>query len=306
MGGTRAPAPLQWPVLAVALRLPFISASIAPFIFGACLARSGVFHSRFFLGLLAAVAVHLGANLINDYADSRSGADWQDQRFFGFFGGSKLIQHGILSEQDYLRLSCGCFAVAALAVSRLAVLMGSVLPLALAAGIALLAWSYSQPPLQLVYRCLGEPVIFLLFGPALVMGGFYVQTGLFPAADIFFLSVPVGLLVTAILFANEIPDFPEDIAAGKRTWVSLTGQRRAYILYYLLCLAAFAAIGVAVARSLLPPPALMSGIGIFFVLRAGRILRQSYQDKARCVRSAQDTIALFMVVVLILTGVVLR
>lgn len=56
----------------------------------------------FILGLISVAGMHLGANLINDYADSLSGADWQDRQFWKFFGGSKFIQEGILSPQWYL------------------------------------------------------------------------------------------------------------------------------------------------------------------------------------------------------------
>ncbi|MDD5255851.1 MAG: hypothetical protein PHR11_07380, partial [Candidatus Omnitrophica bacterium] len=61
-----------------ALRLPFISASVLAFVFGSLIERRHFNVAGFFLGLAAAVGLHLGANLINDYADSRSGADWQD------------------------------------------------------------------------------------------------------------------------------------------------------------------------------------------------------------------------------------
>ena len=71
-----------------ALRLPFITASILPFIAGSLLAQDDFSFLMFFLGLLTVVMTHLGANLINDYSDSRSGADWKDNKFYGLFGGS--------------------------------------------------------------------------------------------------------------------------------------------------------------------------------------------------------------------------
>ncbi|MFA5096893.1 MAG: hypothetical protein WC478_06095, partial [Candidatus Omnitrophota bacterium] len=80
-----------------ALRLPFISASILPFVFGSLIARQDFNMLGFTLGLLAVIFTHLSANLINDYFDSKSGVDWRDGNFYGFFGGSKLIQEGALS-----------------------------------------------------------------------------------------------------------------------------------------------------------------------------------------------------------------
>jgi ABC-type dipeptide/oligopeptide/nickel transport system ATPase component len=80
-----------------ALRLPFITASILPFVFGSLIERTAFGYTGFCLGFLAVISVHLSANLINDYADSASGADAHDLRFFGFFGGSKLIQENVFS-----------------------------------------------------------------------------------------------------------------------------------------------------------------------------------------------------------------
>jgi len=57
---------------------------------------------------------------MNDYADSKSGVDWQDRKFYKFFGGSKLIQEGILSEQFYLKSAIFCFILAFICISLLA------------------------------------------------------------------------------------------------------------------------------------------------------------------------------------------
>ena len=75
--------------------LPFLSASVLPFVFGSLIIRDNFNLAGFLLGLVAVMSTHLSANLINDYADSKSGADWQDRSFYGLFGGSKLIQEKV-------------------------------------------------------------------------------------------------------------------------------------------------------------------------------------------------------------------
>jgi len=85
-----------------AFRLPFLSASILPFIFGSLIKRGNFNLVGFLLGLVAASTTHLSANLLNDYADAKSGVDWRDRNFYKFFGGSKLIQEKVLSESFYL------------------------------------------------------------------------------------------------------------------------------------------------------------------------------------------------------------
>ena len=90
---------------------------------------------------------------------------------------------------------------------------------------------------------MGEIIVFFLFGPALVMGGYFIQTQIFPDMRAFMLSLPFGFFTTAILYSNEIPDFQEDIKVGKLTWVSIVGQRRGFILYYGLMFLGFLSVG---------------------------------------------------------------
>ncbi|MDD5584230.1 MAG: prenyltransferase, partial [Candidatus Omnitrophica bacterium] len=141
-----------------ACRLPFLSASILPFVAGSCIERNSFNPYTFFVGLIAAIFTHLGANLINDYADSKTGADWHDTNFYKFFGGSKLIQEGILSEIFYLKASLFCFCVAFVSVCVLAVIFRNISVLGFYLLIVFLGFSYSLKPLQLSYHRLGECV----------------------------------------------------------------------------------------------------------------------------------------------------
>jgi 1,4-dihydroxy-2-naphthoate octaprenyltransferase len=58
-----------------ALRFPFLCASVLPFVFGSLIQKHNFNLSGFLLGLVAVMGTHLSANLINDYADSKSGVD---------------------------------------------------------------------------------------------------------------------------------------------------------------------------------------------------------------------------------------
>ena len=294
------------PNLVRALRLPFITASVFPFVLGSLIYRHNFNLLNFLLGLIAVMATHLSANLINDYADSKSGADWRDMRYYNFFGGSKLIQEGVFSEKFYFRLSLKFALVSLACVIVLTFRLNSLLAIGMYAAIIVLAWLYSLKPSQFSYRRVGEIVIFLLFGPALVMGGYFIQTKIFPAFNSFLLSLPFGFLTTAILFSNEVPDFADDARGKKFTWVSLTGAKRAYILYLTLIFLAFLAIGLSIAFKILSP---IGGIAFIFVplaLKAAKILREDFNDKIKLMQSSQLTIALQTLVSLsLLIGIIL-
>jgi 1,4-dihydroxy-2-naphthoate octaprenyltransferase len=288
------------------MRLPFLSASVLPFIFGSLIERKGFSLLSFFLGFAATAAMHLSANLFNDYADSRSGADWQEKKFYAFFGGSKLIQESIFSEKFYLKLAIFFTLLSFFCVVGLSIILKQGLILVCFAVIVFLGWSYSAGPLKFSYRRLGEVIIFLLFGPAVVMGGYFIQTKIFPDMKSFLLALPFGFFTTAILFANEIPDFSNDRKTGKHTWVGFSGAQRAYILYLALVFFGLYAIALNVRQGYLGFVALLSLLSIFPAGKAAIILKKFYQEKAELIASSSLTIKMHLVVSLILILGILR
>ena len=273
-----------------ALRLPFSIASILPFIAGSLIFGTQFNSLNFLLGLGAVIFTHLSANLMNDYADSKSGADWQDKNYYNYFGGSKLIQQGVFSEKFYLRASLVCFALATGCVLLLAAFLKSIFIIDIYLLIVVLAAFYSLQPIHFAYHYMGELMVFLLFGPALVMGGYFIQTQIFPTLQGFIVSLPFGLLTAAILFANEIPDYQTDEKSGKFTWVNLTGPKQAYRLYYLIVALAFLSIALNVAMGYMGLVALLAWALILLPFKAGRILRNHYTDKKKLMESSKLTI----------------
>jgi 1,4-dihydroxy-2-naphthoate octaprenyltransferase len=283
-----------------ALRLPFLSASVLPFIAGYFFAAEPFVWATFATGVLAVALTHTGANLINDYADSQSGADWADRQNYVFFGGSKLIQEGVLSEKFYLYGAWVCFAGAFCAIVFLSWLLSTYMIFLYAFVILGLSYVYSQKPFQFCYHRLGELILFILFGPALVMGGYYIQTTTFPHGPSFVLSLPFAFLTTAILFANEVPDYETDKAAGKMTWVSITGAQNAYLLYAALMMLGFVSIVVNVYLGYLNGVAFFSFLLLVPAVKAMRILQTSFKDKTRMMTSSQLTVQAQMITSLIL------
>jgi 1,4-dihydroxy-2-naphthoate octaprenyltransferase len=273
-----------------ALRLPFLTASLLPFIFGSLIWRRHFNFFGFLLGLLAAIATHLSANLINDYADSKSGADWQDKNFYKFFGGSKLIQTKVFSEKFYLGAAILCGLVSLISVILLAFVLKTWVVLGFYLAIIFLSWQYSAKPFRFSYHRVGEFIIFLLFGPALVMGGYFIQTKIFPDLKSFILSLPFGFLTTAILFVNEIPDYADDHKAKKHTWVSITGVKHAFIFYYFLILAAFVSILGGILKGYLGLFACFSLIPALFAIKTANILHKFSDNKLQLMKSSQLTI----------------
>lgn len=210
------------------LRAPFFTASVVPILVGTSLA---FYHTHswnwplFLLALAAIVLIHAGANVANDYFDHLSGNDAANVDYVRpFTGGSRMIQNKLLSPREVLTLSLACFAAGGAIGVYLAAKLGFLL---LAFGIVgmLGGFFYTAPPLSLVSRGIGELVIGINFGVLPVVGAYFVQTGAVRWEAALF-SLPVAVLISAILFINQFQDYEADKVVGKRNWVVRLGRRK--------------------------------------------------------------------------------
>jgi 1,4-dihydroxy-2-naphthoate octaprenyltransferase len=180
--------------------------------------------------VIGAGCLHLVGNLLNDYFDFRSGVDRRVTDDEGRPG--RLLVRGELLPGDVLKEAAVCLAPALAATAYLVWRCGgAILCFGAAAGLAL--YAYTGPPLQLKYRGMGEPLIFLTFGPALMVGAAFAQTGRLEWV-VLLLSVMVGLATTAIVVGNSVRDLEEDRQARIVTIGRFAGGRVARALYVIL------------------------------------------------------------------------
>jgi 1,4-dihydroxy-2-naphthoate octaprenyltransferase len=111
---------------------------------------------------------------------------------------------------------------------------------------AVIGLSYSAPPLRLSYHGLGEWVIGLIFGPLLMTGVYYATCGHWDCSMLF-VSIPVGVLVTNIVYSHSIMDYEPDKEVGKMTFaILLKTQRNMLIFHRLLVNSAYVIIAAGV------------------------------------------------------------
>lgn len=184
--------------------------------------------------LAGAALLHLAGNLINDYYDYLSGVDRKVEGDEGRPG--RLIVRGELTPAQVLHLGLFCLAAVVPLTVYLVWQVGlGLLGFAAAAVIAL--YAYTGPPLRLKYHALGEAVIFVVFGPLLMLGAAFAQTGQLEWR-VLLLSLPAGLAITAILTGNNFRDEQEDRSAGIRTIAGVLGRRGAGWAYLVLVISA--------------------------------------------------------------------
>jgi 1,4-dihydroxy-2-naphthoate octaprenyltransferase len=200
--------------------------------------------------MLLALVAHAGANVLNDYFDSRNGADAANAHgLYPFSGGSRLIQNGVVSERDTLHWALVLLGLTVPGGLLLAIKSGGGLVLVGAAGL-LLAWAYSAPPLKLMSRGLGELTVAAAWW-LVVVGADYTQRGqwfVIPA----FSAVSYALLVGNILLINGVPDARADASVGKRTLATRLSPQGVAWMYLVVLLGAHAWLVLGV-WALIPP-----------------------------------------------------
>lgn len=205
--------------------------------------------------LFVALLLQIGSNVANDVFDFERGADTSERQ-----GPLRVTQAGLLTPAQVKRGMWVIFGVAAICGLYLATLRGwVVIVIGLAAILSAIA--YTGGPFPLGYYGLGDVFVFIFFGIVAVTGTYYVQAGsVSPAA--WWMSVPVGLIITAILVVNNLRDIENDRVAGKRTLAVRLGVHGARIEYGLCVVSAYLILPVLIALNIVPAVSLLAWLSI--------------------------------------------
>ncbi|MCP4589696.1 MAG: prenyltransferase, partial [bacterium] len=100
---------------------------------------------------------------------------------------------------------------------------------------------YTARPVGYKYIALGDALVFMLMGPLMVIGTYFVLTDSY-SHSVLIASLPVGCLVAAILHANNMRDIQHDRDAQVRTVANLLGHDLSRLEYYILVGGAYVAV----------------------------------------------------------------
>jgi 1,4-dihydroxy-2-naphthoate octaprenyltransferase len=221
----------------IAARPHTLPAALVPVLVGSGLAAGeDVFRLDAFLwALLGALAIQVAANFANDASDARRGVDTHDR-----LGPPRMVSLGVISPRRMWMATWLAIGVAAVAGVALTIIAGPwILIIGVASIIAMLG--YVGGPLPYGYRGLGEIFVFVFFGLVATVGSRYVHDMRTPLAS-WLLAVPIGMLVTAILVANNYRDIKTDARTGKRTLAVVLGRDSTRRLFMTLVYGAFVLI----------------------------------------------------------------
>lgn len=226
---------------------PFtLTASIVPVLIGSALAfGQNRFRTSIFLAfLIASILIQAATNMFNEYFDHRRGLDTKEM-----VGIAGTIVHDGVAPRKVL-MTAWSFIVISVALGVYICVMSSWW-IALVGVLCLaVAYFYSGGPKPLAYTPFGELAASVAMGPVIVLLAYYVQ-----ASDIttraVMVSLPIGLLIGAILLGNNIRDMDQDKLGGRRTIPILFGRERGRRLFVGVFILSYALVLLLIATGLL-------------------------------------------------------
>ena len=235
--------------------------------------NDGVFDAGIFLlALIGTLLLQSAANLINEYADYRRGADQLKEAGQGMTIKKKILKPASVRNGAVLTTVAGCL------IGLFLLAQSGPLLWIIGIGGVFVAISYTAGPFPLAYHGLGELAVAIFMGPAIVVGAYYVMS---PAvadariAELCLISLPVAFMVAAILHANNIRDMDADRAVNKRTLAVIFGIRFARAEFMFLVVGAYATQLLVIALGIMPVATLLTLITVPEALRLIRIFNTS-------------------------------
>jgi 1,4-dihydroxy-2-naphthoate octaprenyltransferase len=285
------------------LRATFLTATIVSIILGASIAyvRNGVFDlGLFVLSLVGGAFLHAGTNVANDYFDHKSGGDDINKEFVRpFSGGSRMIQLGLLKPREVLFEASILFAIGTAIGFYLAFVRG-IFVLALGLVGLFSGIFYASPPFKLANRGVGEVFVGINFGVLMTIGAYYVQTQTLNVEPIV-ASIPVALLIFAVVYINEFLDYNADKAIGKKTLVVRFGREKAARGYAILMGGVYLSIAIGVATRITPVTTLIGFATLPIAIKAVANAFEYYSVPLKLTPSNSSTILCHLLTSLLLS-----
>lgn len=191
----------------------------------------------FVLSAVGLVIAHSVNNMVNDYFDTEGGVDTED--YTRALYAPHPILSGIITKAGLRNTILAANVVDILIGLAIFLYWGPAIgwPLFLfALGGLFISVFYVAPPIRLKHRGLGEPGVFVVWGPLMIGGTYYaVAGGIRP--EIFLACIPYALVVTTVLMGKHIDKYQVDKAKGIHTLPVILGEQAGLTLNKILMVA---------------------------------------------------------------------
>lgn len=230
------------------LRPHTLSAAFIPVTIGTVLAlnEESIKLSLFTAMLVASILIQAATNMFNEYFDYKRGLD--NEASVGI--GGAIVRNGVKAK-TVLHLAFIFLGIATLI--GIYICMMSTWWIAVIGIVCMAAgYFYTGGPVPIAYTPFGELVAGFFMGNVIILIAYFIQTETISLKS-FLLSIPIAILVGAILTSNNIRDLDGDKENGRKTLAILLGRKNSirflaimfiasYIIIFLLVLTGLASL----------------------------------------------------------------
>jgi 1,4-dihydroxy-2-naphthoate octaprenyltransferase len=215
------------------------------------------------LAVIGLVIAHAANNMINDYFDLEGGVD-TDEYVRALYAPHPILSGWLTKAQ--LRNAILLMQAFDLAILLVLVWARGPWVAAFAFGGLFISVFYVAPPIKLKHHGLGEPGVFIVWGPLMIAGTYFVATGTLPGW-VWVDSLPYAILVTTVLFGKHIDKISADTLKGIRTLPVILGETRARWVAQALMIAFYPIVIGSALIGWVGPFVLLSILGIPVLLQ---------------------------------------
>ncbi len=230
----------------------------------------------YLLTLLGLIIFHAATNMANDYFDVKHGVDRVGAPTTRYRPHPLIT--GEIDRRSFAAVIASLYVMVFLIAGYLAMLRGLLIIILALAGF-FFSLFYTSDPISFKHKAFGEPAVFLVWGPLMVGGAYYVMTGTLSPKPML-ASIPIGLLVALVLLANNIRDIEYDGSVGITTLATLLGRERGVEAYRWMMAAAYASALILVAARILSPFSLLTFITLPQAISLARLFKTHVPEAA--------------------------
>ena len=225
-----------------------LTAAFVPVLLGTALAvqETSIHFGLFFAMLLASLLIQAATNMFNEYYDFKRGLDNEESVGIG----GAIVRNGI-KPKTVINLAFSLYGISILIGIYICAYTSWWLAVIGLISMAI-GYLYTGGPLPIAYTPFGEIFAGFFMGMLIILIAFFIQTGTVTTTSVL-VSIPILILVGAILLSNNIRDLDGDKEFGRKTLAILLGRKGAIRLLASMFIVSFAWVFILIAMSIISP-----------------------------------------------------
>ncbi|MGG0719733.1 1,4-dihydroxy-2-naphthoate polyprenyltransferase [Robertmurraya massiliosenegalensis] len=215
----------SWKVWWKLTRPHTLTAAFVPVLLGTAMAiHETTIHVGLFLAMLiASLLIQAATNMFNEYYDYKRGLDTEESVGIG----GTIVRDGV-KPKTIMQIALSLYGISILIGVYICISTTWWLA-AIGLFCMIIGYLYTGGPLPIAYTPFGEIFAGFFMGMGIILISFFIQVGTVTTASVL-ISVPIFILVGAILLANNIRDLDGDKEFGRKTLAILLGRKKAIYL----------------------------------------------------------------------------